>query len=131
MDILVRSRQDVGKILEQSWLIRYDLGLMYYLGKILIRILLWNPWLQRCSKNLARYSQDSQYASKNVNPGFYYNGINHETNAINGATKHMYFKKSGSTRSISFICSICATTQRVTQEQPGKHLDMENGIRSI
>ena len=49
--------------------IRYDLGIMYYLSKILIRILPWVPWSPRCSKNLARSCQDSQDASKRVNPG--------------------------------------------------------------
>ena len=29
----------------------------------------WDPWLPRCSKNLARSCQDSQDASKRVNPG--------------------------------------------------------------
>ena len=29
----------------------------------------WDPWLPRCSKNLARTCQDSQDASKRVNPG--------------------------------------------------------------
>ena len=41
----------------------------YYLSKILIRILPWDPWLPRCSKNLARSCQDSQDASKRINPG--------------------------------------------------------------
>ena len=41
----------------------------YYLSKILIRILPWDPWLPRCTKNLARSCQDSQDASKRVNPG--------------------------------------------------------------
>ena len=41
----------------------------YYLSKILIRILPWDTWLPRCSKNLARSCQDSQDASKRVNPG--------------------------------------------------------------
>ena len=41
----------------------------YYLSKILIRILPWDPWLPRCSRNLARSCQDSQDASKRVNPG--------------------------------------------------------------
>ena len=54
-------------------MIRYDLGIMYYLSKILIRILPWDPWLPRCSKNLARSCQDSQDASKRVNPGSYRN----------------------------------------------------------
>ena len=43
----------------------------YYLSKILIRCLPWDPWLPRCSKNLARSCQDSQDASKRVNPGSY------------------------------------------------------------
>ena len=42
---------------------------MYYLSKILIRILPWDPWLPRCSKKLARSCQDSQDASKRFNPG--------------------------------------------------------------
>ena len=42
---------------------------MYYLSKILVRILPWDPWLPRCSKNLARSCQDSQDAGKRVNPG--------------------------------------------------------------
>ena len=29
----------------------------------------WDPWLPRCTKNLARSCQDSQDASKRVNPG--------------------------------------------------------------
>ena len=29
----------------------------------------WDPWLPKCSKNLARSCQDSQDASKRVNPG--------------------------------------------------------------
>ena len=29
----------------------------------------WDPWLPRCSKNLARSCQDSQDASKRANPG--------------------------------------------------------------
>ena len=49
-------------------MIRYDLGIMYYLSKIL-RILPWVPWLPRCSKNLVRSCQDSQDASKKVDPG--------------------------------------------------------------
>ena len=43
--------------------------MMIHLGKILVRILPWDPWLPRCSKNLARSCQDSQDASKRVNPG--------------------------------------------------------------
>ena len=50
-------------------MIKYDLGIMYYLSKILVRILPWVPLLPRCSKNLARSCQDSQDASKRVNPG--------------------------------------------------------------
>ena len=42
--------------------------MMYYLSKIL-RILPWDPWLPRGSENLARSCQDSQDASKRVNPG--------------------------------------------------------------
>ena len=38
-----------------------------------MRILPWDPWLPRCSKNLARSCQDSQDASKRVNPGFFCN----------------------------------------------------------
>ena len=45
--------------------------MMIHLGKILVRILPWDPWLPRCSKNLARSCQDSQDASKRVNPGGY------------------------------------------------------------
>ena len=41
----------------------------YYFSKSLVRILPWDPWLPRCSKNLARSCQDSQDASKRVNPG--------------------------------------------------------------
>ena len=51
-----------------SIVIRYDLGIMYYLNRILIRILPWDPWLPRCSKNLARSCQDTQDDSKRVNP---------------------------------------------------------------
>ena len=54
-----------------SIVIRCDLGTMYYLSKISVRILPWDPWLPRCSKNLARSCQDSQDASKRVNPGSY------------------------------------------------------------
>ena len=36
---------------------------------ILIRILPWDPWLPRSSKHLARSCQESQDASKRVNPG--------------------------------------------------------------
>ena len=54
-----------------SIVIRYDLGIMYYLSKILVRILPWDPWLPRCKKNLARSCQDSQDASKRVNPGIF------------------------------------------------------------
>ena len=54
-----------------SIVIRCDLGIMYYLSKILIRILPWDPWLPRCSENLARSCQDSQDAIKRVNPGFH------------------------------------------------------------
>ena len=42
---------------------------MIHLGKILVKILPWDPWLARCSKNLARSCQDSQDASETVNPG--------------------------------------------------------------
>ena len=52
-----------------SILVRFDLGMMIHLGKILVRILPWDPWLPRCSKNLARSCQDSQDASKRVNRG--------------------------------------------------------------
>ena len=54
-----------------SIVIRYDLGIMYYLSKILIRILPWVPLSPRCSKNLVRSCQDSKDASKRVNPGCY------------------------------------------------------------
>ena len=50
---------------------RYDLGIMYYQSKILIGILPRVPWLPRCITNLARSCQDSQDASKRVNPGCY------------------------------------------------------------
>ena len=43
--------------------------MMIHLGKILVRILPWDPWLPRSNKNLARSCQDSQDASKRVNPG--------------------------------------------------------------
>ena len=43
--------------------------MMIHLGKILVRILPWDPWLPRFSKNLARSCQDIQDASKRVNPG--------------------------------------------------------------
>ena len=48
---------------------RYDLGIMYYLSKILLRILPRVPWSPRCSKNLVQSCQDSHDASKRVNPG--------------------------------------------------------------
>ena len=59
-----------------SILVRFDLGIMIYLSKILVRILPRDPWLQRCSKNLARSCHDIQDASKRVNPG--YNVIFHK-----------------------------------------------------
>ena len=31
--------------------------------------MLWDPWLPRCSKNLARSCQDNQNANKRVNRG--------------------------------------------------------------
>ena len=31
----------------------------------------WDPWLPRCTKNLTRSCQDSQDASKRVNPGYH------------------------------------------------------------
>ena len=49
--------------------IRYNLGIMCCLSKILIRILPWDPWLPKCSMNLTRSCQGSQDASKRVNPG--------------------------------------------------------------
>ena len=52
--------------------IRYNLGLMCCLNKIIRRIrriLPWDPWLPICSMNLARSCQVSQDASKRVNPG--------------------------------------------------------------
>ena len=52
---------------------RYDLGIMYHLSKIVLRILPWVPWSPRYSKNLARSCQDSQDASKRVNPGCHEN----------------------------------------------------------
>ena len=57
----------------------------YYLSKILIRILPWDPWLPRCSRNLARSCQDSQDASKRVNPGF------HEWNHVVKHNSFMWF----------------------------------------
>ena len=51
-----------------SFVIRYDLGIMHYHSKILIRSLSWDSWLPRCSKNLARSCQESQDTSERVNP---------------------------------------------------------------
>ena len=48
---------------------RYDLGIMYYLSKVLLGILPWVPWSPRCSKNLVRSCQDIQDVSKRVNMG--------------------------------------------------------------
>ena len=56
--------------------------MMIHLGKILVRILPWDPWLPRCSKNLARSCQDSQDASKRVNPGTPRDSSIHQFRAI-------------------------------------------------
>ena len=52
-----------------SIVVRCGSGIMHFLSRISIRILPWDPWLPRCSNNLARYCQDSQNASTRVNPG--------------------------------------------------------------
>ena len=50
-----------------SIVIRYDLGMLYYLCETLIRILPWVPLLVRCRKTYVRACQDSQDGSKKVN----------------------------------------------------------------
>ena len=51
-----------------SIVMRYDLGILILLSKILVRTLPWDQWLRRCSKNLPRSGNGCQDANKRVNP---------------------------------------------------------------
>ena len=92
-----------------SIVIRYDLGISIILVKSLIRILPWDPWLPRCSKNLARSCQDSQDASKRVNPGCYSQAL------LSSSFSPKYF--SGIFSEISF--STHQTRQNLEQQSDG------------